>query len=145
LTTFWNFTPVGLPSTAGPKACESAGYWTPLSASRWLNSVASSCIKTSSEMAAALHFSLVLNHAFVDGNKRTDLLAAVTLLDVNGHAIEYPSGTLFDITRNVAAGSATKEQVAAVFRELAAQSAARRTSRWRRWLGSFVRLFRSAR
>jgi len=94
------------------------------------------------EMAAALHISLVLNHAFVDGNKRTALLAAVTFLDMNRHAIEYPSETLFEITHKVAAGSATKEQVAAVFRDLAARSITARKSRWRQWLDSFVRIFR---
>jgi prophage maintenance system killer protein len=36
-------------------------------------------------MAAALHFSLVLKHPFVDGNKRTALMAALTFLGVNGH------------------------------------------------------------
>ncbi len=46
------------------------------------------------EMAAALHFSLVLNHPFVDGNKRTALLATLTFLDINGSPIEYPSQIL---------------------------------------------------
>jgi len=36
------------------------------------------------EMAAAYLFHIVKNHAFVDGNKRTALLAALVFLDING-------------------------------------------------------------
>ena len=39
------------------------------------------------EMAAALYFSLVLNHAFVDGNKRTALLATLTFLEISSTVV----------------------------------------------------------
>ena len=42
-------------------------------------------------MAAAYLFHIVSNHPFVDGNKRTGLLAALVFLDLNGIAIEHPS------------------------------------------------------
>jgi death on curing protein len=71
------------------------------------------------EMAAALHISLVSNHPFIDGNKRTALLAAVTFLDINGVPLEYPSDALTDLTRRVAEGSANKALVADLFRDLA--------------------------
>lgn len=35
--------------------------------------------------AAALCHSLIKNHAFVDGNKRTSLLSAMTMLELNGY------------------------------------------------------------
>ena len=35
--------------------------------------------------AAALLHSLLRNHAFVDGNKRTSMLAAMTFLELNGY------------------------------------------------------------
>jgi death on curing protein len=70
------------------------------------------------EMAAALHLSLVSNHPFMDGNKRTALLAALTFLDINGISIEYPSDILTSITRQVAEGSANKDRVANTFRSL---------------------------
>jgi death-on-curing protein len=39
--------------------------------------------------AAALLHSLVLNHAFVDGNKRTAVLATVVFADLNGYVIRW--------------------------------------------------------
>lgn len=38
--------------------------------------------------AGALCHSLIKNHAFVDGNKRTSLLAAMTFLERNGYRFE---------------------------------------------------------
>jgi death on curing protein len=71
------------------------------------------------EMAATLHFSLVLNHAFLDGNKRTAVLAALTFLAINGHPIEEPHEALTHITLEVAAGRADKQAVADTLRYLA--------------------------
>ena len=42
-------------------------------------------------MAAAYLFHLVQGHAFVDGNKRVGLLAALVFLDINGISIEGDS------------------------------------------------------
>jgi death-on-curing protein len=39
--------------------------------------------------AAALLHSLVLNHAFVDGNKRTAVLATLVFLNLNGYAVRW--------------------------------------------------------
>ena len=97
------------------------------------------------EMAAALHFSLTNNHAFVNGNKRTALAAAVLFLKINGHFIDQPSTqALVDVTLAVAAGSATKNDVAAVFRDLASRTSKAGGSRWRRWIDSFLRFLRLA-
>jgi death on curing protein len=74
------------------------------------------------EMAAALHFSLVSNHPFVDGNKRTALVAMLTFLDTNGYSLLQPFHMLVDITLAVASGSMSKAQVAQLLRECAAQS-----------------------
>lgn len=40
------------------------------------------------DKAGALCHSLIKNHAFVDGNKRTSLLAAMTMLELNGYKFE---------------------------------------------------------
>lgn len=40
------------------------------------------------DKAGALCHSLIKNHAFVDGNKRTSLLAAMTFLELNGYRFE---------------------------------------------------------
>ena len=72
------------------------------------------------EMAAALHISLISNHPFIDGNKRTALLATLTFLDLNGFPIERPSQVLTEITLQVAEGSANKDRVVSVLRQLTA-------------------------
>jgi death on curing protein len=74
------------------------------------------------EMAAALHFSLVMNHPFVDGNKRTALMALLAFLDLNGYSILEPFPGLVDITLSVASGSMSKTQLAQLLRDAAAQS-----------------------
>lgn len=40
------------------------------------------------EKVAALLDALIRNHPFVDGNKRTGMMAAVLLLDRNGHRLD---------------------------------------------------------
>ncbi len=40
------------------------------------------------DKAGALCHSLIKNHAFVDGNKRTSLLSAMTILELNGYRFE---------------------------------------------------------
>jgi len=46
---------------------------------------------TLAEKAAALCFSLVTNHPFVDGNKRLAHAALETLLVLNGHELHAPA------------------------------------------------------
>ncbi len=74
------------------------------------------------EMAAALHFTLVSNHPFIDGNKRTGLAAMLMFLELNGYSFEEPRHMLVEITLAVASGSMSKAQVAQLLRECAAQS-----------------------
>ncbi len=69
-------------------------------------------------MAAAYLFSIVKNHPFVDGNKRTGLVAALTFLGLNGIAIDHSSDLLYDATMAVAEGSLAKEGLAALLRRL---------------------------
>jgi death on curing protein len=47
-------------------------------------------------MAAAHAFHLAQNQPFVDGNKRTGLLAALVFLDLNGIVVTDPGGRLYD-------------------------------------------------
>jgi death-on-curing protein len=46
--------------------------------------------------AAALLHSLVLNHAFVDGNKRTAVLATLVFLDLNGYVVRWDQHEALD-------------------------------------------------
>ncbi len=71
------------------------------------------------EMAAAYLFHIVNNHAFVDGNKRTGLLAALVFLDTNGVALTEDSEFLYDLTLGIAEGRIPKSDVGYRLRHLA--------------------------
>lgn len=68
------------------------------------------------EMAAAYLYHLVMNHPFVDGNKRTGTVAAIVFLDLNGISIEALPGELSDLTIEVATGTKDKRNIADFFR-----------------------------
>lgn len=67
------------------------------------------------EMAAAYLFHIVQNHPFLDGNKRTGVVAALVFLDLNGVEIDAPPGSLYDLTIAVATGQTGKADIAAFF------------------------------
>jgi len=60
--------------------------------------------KTIQSKAARLGFSLVNNHAFVDGNKRTGILVMMIFLEMNGIIIECTNEEIVDIGLNLATG-----------------------------------------
>ncbi len=68
-------------------------------------------------VAGALCFYLVKSHAFIDGNKRTGILVAITFLNQNGMDLQYPLdetnniNALAEIIENCAAGAVSKEQL----------------------------------
>lgn len=62
--------------------------------------------------AAALLHSVVRNHALVDGNKRLAWLAAVVLLDLNGHTADLDDDTAFELVMAAAEGRLDVEQIA---------------------------------
>lgn len=70
-------------------------------------------------MAAAYLFHIVRNHAFVDGNKRTGLLAALVFLDLNGISIDHESAALYELTMGIAEGYLDKEAAAAELERIA--------------------------
>jgi death-on-curing protein len=41
------------------------------------------------EIAAALCFKIIKNHAFGDGNKRTAAISSIVFLNLNGHELSY--------------------------------------------------------
>lgn len=66
-----------------------------------------------SEKAAALAFSLVNNHAFVDGNKRIGHAALEVFLVLNGFEIESDVDEQERIFQGLAAGSVTRSDLIA--------------------------------
>ena len=69
-------------------------------------------------MAAAYAFHIAQNQPFVDGNKRTGLLAALVFLDLNGISIADPEGRLYEAMIAIAERRIDKPALAAVLREL---------------------------
>ena len=69
------------------------------------------------ELAAAYVFGIARNHAFVDGNKRTAIVAAATFLLLNGHELTANDGTLHEFTMGVASGEIDEAGAAAFFRD----------------------------
>ena len=64
------------------------------------------------QMAAAYGYHLCSNHPFVDGNKRTALVAMYLFLFVNGHQLIADKKSLYAIVMGVADGSIDKQQLA---------------------------------
>ena len=58
------------------------------------------------EKAARLVFSLISNHAFVDGNKRIGIYIMLSFLELNGVKIEATNEEVYDLGMKIAEGSA---------------------------------------
>ncbi len=56
------------------------------------------------EKGARLGFSLISNHAFVDGNKRIGMYVMLTFLEVNGIHLEYTDDEIITVGLSVADG-----------------------------------------
>lgn len=65
---------------------------------------------TIGEKASALGFSLIKNHAFVDGNKRIGHVAMETFLVMNGHEISASVDELEDVILRLAASAMGREE-----------------------------------
>lgn len=63
------------------------------------------------EIAAGYLFHIIQNHAFIDGNKRTGVIACLTFLDFNGYVIKCTPDQLYDLTINVAEGKLQKSDI----------------------------------
>jgi death-on-curing protein len=69
------------------------------------------------ELAAAYVFGIARNHAFVDGNKRTAIVAAGTFLLLNGYQLAADQGTVYEFVMGVASGEIDEDGAAAFFRD----------------------------
>jgi len=68
------------------------------------------------EMAAAYLFHIVSSHPFVDGNKRTGLICALTFLRINGNEFEKDDSELEQMVMAVAQGAMGKQKIAQFLR-----------------------------
>ena len=66
---------------------------------------------TVEEKAARLGYTLISNHAFVDGNKRIGVFIMLTFLEVNGIHVNCTNEDVFNIGIGVADGSISYEEL----------------------------------
>jgi death-on-curing protein len=64
------------------------------------------------ELAAAYAFGICRNHPFVDGNKRTALMAAYVFLALNGWELTAPEAEAVVMIRDLAAGEIGEAEIA---------------------------------
>ena len=67
--------------------------------------------------AAALVDSLIRNHPFVDGNKRTGMTAGALFLRRNGYILKAVNADLVKVAQGVAQSQISPEQIAAWLKE----------------------------
>lgn len=69
------------------------------------------------ELAAAYAYGMARNHPFVDGNKRTSLLALYTFLGINGIEFDVPEAEAATMILSLAAGEVSEESLARWIRD----------------------------
>ena len=69
------------------------------------------------EMAAAYLFHIIQNHPFVDGNKRTGVVAALVFLALNDVIIDVEEDVFESVVWAVAKGEAAKATLSEFFRK----------------------------
>jgi death-on-curing protein len=63
------------------------------------------------DKAAMLSFSLINNHAFIDGNKRTGILALVAFLELNGIILKTTNSELIELGLGIASGNINQYKI----------------------------------
>ncbi|MDY3302901.1 MAG: type II toxin-antitoxin system death-on-curing family toxin [Clostridia bacterium] len=67
--------------------------------------------KTKEEKAASLGFSLISNHAFVDGNKRIGVYVMLTFLEAEGIKMNCTNADVVDLGLSVADGKMKYDEI----------------------------------
>jgi death-on-curing protein len=74
-------------------------------------------------MAAAYAFSLIKNHPFLDGNKRTGILVALLFLAYNDINLNANQEELYDLTMQIAESKISEEDIALFFKNKSSHNA----------------------
>ena len=69
-----------------------------------------------SDLAAAYAYGITKNHPFIDGNKRTSLVASRAFLRYNGYQVEATNQDKLETFLALASGALTETELAAWFR-----------------------------
>lgn len=72
------------------------------------------------EMAATYAYHIIKNHPFVDGNKRTGIVTALTFLDINDVFI-HETPELYGLALGIAASQISKPEIAQFFKKYRAK------------------------
>ena len=70
-----------------------------------------------SELAAAYAYGIARNHPFIDGNKRTALVASFSFLYLNGYKVATSQIENVGVFLSLASGTLTEDELAAWFRK----------------------------
>jgi len=68
-------------------------------------------LPTVQQKAVRLGFGLIMNHPFIDGNKRIGAHVMLTILAMNGKELEYTQKELYEVILKVASSEATFEEL----------------------------------
>ncbi len=67
-------------------------------------------LPTIQQKAVRLGYGLIMNHPFMDGNKRIGTHAMLVTLEMNGITLVYTQKELYEITLNVASGKVSFDE-----------------------------------
>jgi death-on-curing protein len=80
------------------------------------------------KMAASIASGIIGNHPFVDGNKRTGFVAAITFLEHNGFEFYADEVDAYKFTYSLAAGELSEDQYAEFLTKYSREAKRRETS-----------------
>jgi death-on-curing protein len=69
------------------------------------------------EQAAAIAESLIINHPFVDGNKRTGFLAMLAILEDSGFEITKPNEEIYSLVIKISTGELHFDEIVTWLKE----------------------------
>lgn len=67
-------------------------------------------------LSASYAFGIAKNHPFLDGNKRTAMVVAITFLNLNGSEFDAPSAEIYIQFLGLAEGMVSEEELSKWFR-----------------------------
>lgn len=68
-------------------------------------------------MAATYAHSIIKNHPFLDGNKRTGIATSLIFLIANGYSPQFKDEEVFDLAIQIATSQITVDELAELFRQ----------------------------
>lgn len=70
------------------------------------------------EISAAYAYHIIKNHPFIDGNKRTGLMAAIMFLEYNNCSINFKPNELYNLGIKIATSTITVSEIAQILKSV---------------------------